>query len=303
MKQRIAALIFLLLLVLWGLSGLYTVKLTENGVVRRFGRIVRITTPGWHYRLPWPVERVVKVEKTTTVSMSIGYRVSQEAQGIPPLPEETEWLLGDLNIMNIRMGVNYYVDDPALSVVFMNQDQDYLTPGFLIRSLGESILTDSLGRIRYEDLLARRTLFEQEVLEQIQKGLDDYRSGIVVQNVSLDVNPPSGAVARAFQEAKSAQAERERWREEAESDANAHIQEASAKAYKLVSEASAEYNNIVQEAHGQTAAFLQLAEEYERSPRETMERLYWETVTRIRDRTKKIVIDGRENAPPVRIYK
>lgn len=44
---------------IWVLSGFYMVQSDEQGVVRRFGRMVRgAVSPGIHYHLPWPMEKV-----------------------------------------------------------------------------------------------------------------------------------------------------------------------------------------------------------------------------------------------------
>ena len=42
----------------WLWTGLYQVKQPERGVVQRFGRLVEVTLPGLHFRVPWPVESV-----------------------------------------------------------------------------------------------------------------------------------------------------------------------------------------------------------------------------------------------------
>jgi len=41
---------------LWFLSGIYIVRPDEQGVVRMFGKAVRVTQPGPHYHLPNPIE-------------------------------------------------------------------------------------------------------------------------------------------------------------------------------------------------------------------------------------------------------
>ena len=62
-----------ILLVLWLLSGIYIVRPDEQGVVRRFGKAVRITEPGPHYRIPWPIEKVDKPKVTQVRRIEIGF--------------------------------------------------------------------------------------------------------------------------------------------------------------------------------------------------------------------------------------
>src|SRR5512145_1823455 len=47
-------------LLAWAATGVYIVAPDERGVVLRFGRVVRQTDPGPHYRLPWPIEHVLR---------------------------------------------------------------------------------------------------------------------------------------------------------------------------------------------------------------------------------------------------
>ena len=51
--------------VLWFSSGIYIVRPGERGVVRRFGKAVRVTQPGPHYHLPGPIEKIDKIKVET----------------------------------------------------------------------------------------------------------------------------------------------------------------------------------------------------------------------------------------------
>ena len=52
------ALILLLVLAVWGISGVFRVQSEELGVVLRFGKHVRTVGPGLSYHLPYPIESV-----------------------------------------------------------------------------------------------------------------------------------------------------------------------------------------------------------------------------------------------------
>ena len=61
-------------ILIWALSGFYIVQSDEQGVVRRFGRMVKgAVSPGIHYRLPWPIEKVDKPKIRKIRRISIGY--------------------------------------------------------------------------------------------------------------------------------------------------------------------------------------------------------------------------------------
>ena len=90
------------LVVLWLLSGIYIVRPDEQGVVRQFGRAVRVTQPGPHYRLPSPIERVDKVKVKKVRRIEIGFRTISPG---PParykfIPAESLMLTGDEQIVD-----------------------------------------------------------------------------------------------------------------------------------------------------------------------------------------------------------
>ena len=57
--------IFLVVLIIWGLTGIYIVNEGNRGVVTRFGAYSETTQPGPHWHLPIPIEAVdiVNVEQ------------------------------------------------------------------------------------------------------------------------------------------------------------------------------------------------------------------------------------------------
>ena len=54
------------------MTGIYTVKPGEQGVVRRFGRVIGPVNPGAHYRLPWPVDSVEIVNVSEVRRAAVG---------------------------------------------------------------------------------------------------------------------------------------------------------------------------------------------------------------------------------------
>ena len=60
----VAGAILLAVLLIWLVTGVYTVGPGEQGVVRRFGKEVVRTGPGLHYHWPRPIERVNIVNRS-----------------------------------------------------------------------------------------------------------------------------------------------------------------------------------------------------------------------------------------------
>src|SRR5215472_18692615 len=84
--RRWIAIVPIAVIVLWLMSGIYTVDPDEVGVVLRFGAYDRTTGPGLNYHLPGPIEKVLKPSVTRINRTEIGYR---NAEGLPARGEAT----------------------------------------------------------------------------------------------------------------------------------------------------------------------------------------------------------------------
>ncbi|MDO9514641.1 MAG: hypothetical protein Q7J01_00885, partial [Syntrophales bacterium] len=79
-KYGLVPVIVVVLLILWLASGVYFVAPDEVGVVKRFGKAVRSTTPGPHYHIPVPVETVLKPRVTQVRRIEVGFRTIGDKQ-------------------------------------------------------------------------------------------------------------------------------------------------------------------------------------------------------------------------------
>src|SRR5918996_2866818 len=93
------------LVVVW--QGTFIVKPDEEGVVKRFGEVVRTAAPGPHLKIPF-IESAVqpKVEKLHRVE--IGFRTDQQGRQ-HMLPKEALMLTGDENIIGVEFIVQYKI--------------------------------------------------------------------------------------------------------------------------------------------------------------------------------------------------
>ena len=73
---RLGVLAGVLLVLAW--SSYYQVEPAEVGAVQRFGKLVRTTGPGPHFKIPLGVETVTKVPVERQLKMEFGFR-TQEA--------------------------------------------------------------------------------------------------------------------------------------------------------------------------------------------------------------------------------
>jgi modulator of FtsH protease HflK len=137
----------------------------------------------------------------------------------------------------------------------------------------------------------------------MQKTLDDYGAGIVVQQVQLQKVDPPTQVIDSFRDVQAARSDLERLQNEAQTYANRVVPESKGRAAKIIQDAEAYKAQTVADANGQTSRFLQVYEQYKKAPDVTRQRMYLETMEHIFADTDKTIIDtGPQPGPGVVPY-
>jgi len=271
--ENAAPLIGVLVLVLvgWGLTGLYQVDDAERGVVQRFGAYTQTTMPGLRWHLPWPVEVVDKVN------------ISE----IKPFPQTTSMLTADENIVIVDMVVQYRKTDP-IAYLF-----DVVDPESTLGDASESAIREVIGKSTMDYVLLQgRAAIALETEDVIQKALDEYGGGIEVTKVNLrDVNFPS-QVEQAVQDAIKAREDKERLKFEAESYANDILPRARGNAVRRIQDAEAYKEQVIANAEGEAARFTALLKEYAKAPEVTRERMYIDAIEYVYGNSNKVLLDA-----------
>lgn len=289
----------LVLVVLWGFSGLYRVEADEQGVVLRFGEFVRQTDPGLHYHLPYPIETVLTPKVTRVNRVDIGMRVIEDGRGetIRDVPEESLILTGDENIIDVDVSV-FWVINNASDYLFNIQN-----PETTVKAVAESAVREVIGRSQLQPVLTQaRAITEQDVLELMQTTLDSYAAGILVTQVQLQKVDPPAQVIDAFRDVQAARADQERLRNEAQAYANRVVPEARGQAAQIIQQAEAYRERTINEAQGQASRFSAVYAEYSKAPDVTRERMFLETMERVLGNSDKIIIDGNASGSGIVPY-
>ena len=288
------ALIALAAIALWGFSGFFRVEPDELGVVLRFGKFVREAQPGLNYHLPYPIETALTPQALRVNKIDIGFDLRRD------VPAESLMLTGDENIVDVNFSVLWKIKP--------NRVGDYLfnvqSPESTVKAVGESVMRAVIGRSNIQAILtgARQTI-ETAVQELMQKTLDDYGAGVVVQQVQLQRVDPPTQVIDAFRDVQAARSDLERAQNEAQTYANRVVPEARGRAAKIIQDAEAYREQTVAEAKGQASRFSQVYEQYKKAPDVTRQRLYLETMERVLGGTDKTIIDtGGQSSPGVVPY-
>jgi membrane protease subunit HflK len=297
---RAVVVLLSILLMLYLLSGIYSVGSDEMGVVTMFGHVLADRVPpGIHYSAPWPFTRIYKPKTTAIRRMSIGFKLMDQIQGIKPSRDESERLSGDSNVLTISLMVQYTVRDPA----------DYLfkteAPDFLVRKAGEALLCAMVGKLGVDDLL---TVSKAEVEQNVRGGLqafsDSVGAGLRIQSCSLQKVEPPQEVIESFNDVARAKANREKTINEARTYHSELIPRARAQAQQIIQTAEAAAAARLGQAEGDVARFEKILLEYRRNPEILRQRLFWETVQVILVGAQKYIIeegDGKNQGTTLRV--
>ncbi len=294
---RGAAILGLLTVLAWLLSGFYTVGPNEIGLNLIFGKYRGKTQAGLNYNLPSPIGSVIKLAVTDRNAIEIGFREDaasgrrRNAAQSPEATEESLMLTGDENIADVKFRVIWQID-PAHPEDFAF---NIFEPALTVKAVAESAMREIVGQAQIQKILtADRKLIEPASQQLMQKVLDGYHSGVqVVQVLLLSVDPPSQVIT-AFRDVTAAQQDLQRLGNEADAYANSVVPEARGAAARILQEAEAYREQTVAEARGQASRFDQIYEQYKRAPALTRQRLYIETMERVLGGAEKVIIDEQQ---------
>ena len=293
--------IFIVILIVFVLAALgtsfYTVEADEVAIILRFGKYVKQTEPGLHFKLPFGIERAIGIPVRRVFKEEFGFRTLQAGvrtvYDTRDYPDESLLLTGDLNIADVEWVIQYQIKDPKEYLFAIHN------PERVLRDLSRAVMSAIVGnRTVTEVLTVGRIEIQAEVQKRLQELLDLYETGLDITTVTLqDVNPPE-SVKPAFNAVNEAKQEKERSINEAGKDYNESVPKAKGVALQKISEAEGYALKRVNEARGDADRFNAIRQEYQNAKDVTRRRLYLETMSEILPKAKEIyIIDGQSNTP------
>ena len=259
------------LLVLWlAFNTFVLVTEQQRGVILRFGQFARVLQPGPHFKWPWPIERVIKVEATQIKTFS----------------ETVPVLTRDENIVRVEINVQYQVSDPQQYLFSTRNADEFLKQAAL------STVREQVGRSTLDTALGARGQLAVSARENLQRLLDAYRTGLRVTELNLPNARPPEEVKPAFDDVNSAQQDKDRVTSEARAYAAKVVPEARGQAAQIRTSAVGYRTAHIARATGDAQRFTLLLDQYQGAPDVTRKRLWLETVQEVLAQNRKIVGDG-----------
>jgi membrane protease subunit HflK len=283
----------------------YQVQPEEQGLVLRFGRLVRTTEPGLNLKMPF-VEDVIKVPVQRQLKQEFGFSTRQpqgRSRRSSQFLGESLMLTGDLNVAVVEWIVQYRIVDPYryLFKVRHLDEASSSRPFYssLLHDMNEAVMREVVGdRTVTEVLTVGRQEIESIVEQKLQELSTQYAMGITVDQVVLQNVTPPGPVKPSWDEVNQAEQQRDQLTNEARAAYNKVIPRAEGEAKQAVLQAEGYLLNRVNRAEGDAARFNSLYEAYRKAPDVTRRRMYLETMQKVLPRLGgKLFLD--ENADGV----
>jgi len=281
-------------------SSIYTIGVNEVGVVQRFGKYVRTTSPGLHFKLPRGIEKLTKVAVREIKKEEFGLRTikagirTQYASSTAYL-NESLMLTGDLNVAVVPWIVQYRIKDPYKYLFKVRN------VGSTLRDLAESTMRLVVGDRSINEVISKREEIADQANVLLQQELDGAETGINVVTIEMKKTNVPEPVQPSFNEVNQATQEKEKMVYQAREEYNKAIPAAKGNAEKTVKSAEGYALDRINRAKGDAARFLSLYAEYSKAKDVTRRRLYLETLKDVFPKlgNKYIIDEDQKNVLPL----
>jgi len=297
------ALIILVLVGIWLLSGLYRVQENERGVPLLFGDWNGdVTEPGLHWWPPAPIGEVLVPPVTQINRLNIGFRDASDIRtrttSTRDVQNESLMLTSDQNIADVDFTVQWRISNAGEYLFNIRNPEE------TVKAAAESAMREVVGQTALDDLLTTaREEVQSKTRDLIQSILDGYGAGIAIERVQLQKTEAPPPVIDAFNDVQRARQDKEKLQNEAESYRNRIVPTSRGEAAGLIQEATAYRERVIKEAQGEASRFDQIYETYRSAPEVTRRRLYIETLRDVLEKADKVIIDdGAEGGQGVVPY-
>jgi membrane protease subunit HflC len=247
------AVAFVLIVIFAMMLFFYQVRKSEVAVVTFFGKVVNVeTNAGLGFRLPWPIERVSKLD--------------QRIQNFDGKFEQIK--LNDQNILMLSVYVGYKISEP--DVFFRKWPNGSLSEAERsLEDLVRSSKNEVAGRHNFSDFIStdpaqmKFAQIEKEILQEVQQRVNKLHYGVEIKFIQIrKIGLPDSVTKNVFERMSS---ERQTYISQIQSDGERQAtvikSEADKKAATLLSDANAQAFIIKGEGEAQMMKSLEILQQ------------------------------------------
>ncbi|USO00857.1 MAG: FtsH protease activity modulator HflK [Alphaproteobacteria bacterium] len=247
-------------------EGFYFVGLNEEAVLVRLGVVHETKKPGWYWKFPNFIDKVIIRDVTKVNKINTGDLRNSDGH----------MLTKDENMLSVFLTVFWKISD-LRQYVFKAKD-----PECILRVATESIARQTVANHNAEECL---TIGRDSVGKKVKASLSDlinsYNIGIEVVDVQMGKIDPPDSVIDSYRDVQKAKVECETQKNKAESYANFVIPKARGEATFIINKAEEYKIARIASAEGQVKAFLQKLHAYSFDKIVTSDILFFEAMNKV----------------------
>ena len=283
-KNALVIILFLTIVMMAG-TCFYTVDDKQQAVVTTFGKVTDVTDAGVHFKIPFGIQQVQKVDVNVYQKIELGY---DSTYGNAVNKNESAMITGDYNIVNVDFFVEYKISDPVQYLYSSNE------PELILRNLIQSQVRNVVGSSTVDAVLTDgKENIQMQVKDLVTGILEEYDIGLSLVDVKIqDAEPPTIEVVEAFKAVETAKQKAETVINDAKAYQNAQLPKAQAEADKKIQNAEYLKQKRINEAIQQVAMFEAMYAEYSQNPAITRSRMYYETISEVLPDVKLYINSG-----------
>ena len=284
--KRLPLIFLALILFIAGMTCWYTVDDKQQAVVTTFGKVTDITGAGVHFKAPFGIQKVEKVDVNVYQKIELGYTSTGDSYLVNQ--DESTMITGDYNLVNVDFFVEYRISNPERYLYASNNAE------LILRNLIQSQVRNVVGSSTVDAVLTDgKENVQMQVKDLVTQILQDYDIGLTLVDVRIqDSEPPTKEVIEAFKAVETAKQQAETVVNDAKAYQNAQLPDAEAQADKLLQNAEYLRQKRINEAVQQVAMFEAMYAEYAQNPEITRSRMYYEAISQILPGVKLYINTG-----------
>lgn len=287
---------------------------TESVIVLQFGKFKQECREGWHWFLPSPVNRIVRIpinkqEITSTAFLprdpEFLYFQGVKADGSEPgeideklVPGADGYvLLGNNSILHCEWVMTYRVTDPqkffltclstdvpdasgAASSDGSSRGQvaSLGTARVMLKNMLDDVVISASAVLNLESTYYDRARYEQTVKQALVERIAAMDFGITLENLTLKIAAPPIVTIPSFQELLLSETDAERVVEEARTYSVEQENLAKSESAKILADAEAYKLRVVKEVAADASYFNEIYAQYSKNKQATLVSLFSDTL-------------------------
>ena len=233
LKGSAIAVLLVLIIGMGAMTCFYTVNDKQQAVVTTFGKVTDVVDAGVHFKVPFGIQQVHKVDVNVYQKIELGYVSTGNNYYGSSVVDESSMITGDYNIVNVDFFVEYKISNPVQYLYSSDQ------PELILKNLIQSQVRNVVGSSTVDSVLTDgKENIQMQVKALVTDILAKYDVGLTLVDVKIqDAEPPTKEVIEAFKAVETAKQQAETVVNDAKAYQNAQIPKAKAEADKLIQNA------------------------------------------------------------------